>query len=209
MKKLIYSFILLLVGVGTLNAQSAKQILDKVYAKYTNANSYYIKFDFSHVVNGKSTNRSGEVFSMKQKFNLNVGDINQIYTGTKLYTISKDDKEVTISNASNTDDFLTPTKVLNTYRTDFSYTLTDKKTIGGNTIQYIKLTPTKTSTIKYSVLGVNMANNQIYDYKEYGKNGDTTAIVVKDYVQNLLIHKSYFNFDQKKYKSQGYIITQL
>ncbi|MGU9938191.1 outer membrane lipoprotein carrier protein LolA [Empedobacter brevis] len=209
MKKLIYSFILLLVGVGTLNAQSAKQILDKVYAKYTNANSYYIKFDFSHVVNGKSTNRSGEVFSMKQKFNLNVGDINQIYTGTKLYTISKDDKEVTISNASNTDDFLTPTKVLNTYRTDFSYTLTDKKTIGGNTIQYIKLTPTKNSTIKYSVLGINMANNQIYDYKEYGKNGDTTSIVVKDYVQNLLIHKSYFNFDQKKYKSQGYIITQL
>lgn len=209
MKKLIYSFILLLVGVGTLNAQSAKQILDKVYAKYTNANSYYIKFDFSHVVNGKSTNRSGEVFSMKQKFNLNVGDINQIYTGTKLYTISKYDKEVTISNASNTDDFLTPTKVLNTYRTDFSYTLTDKKTIGGNTIQYIKLTPTKNSTIKYSVLGINMANNQIYDYKEYGKNGDTTSIVVKDYVQNLLIHKSYFNFDQKKYKSQGYIITQL
>ncbi len=69
--------------------------------------------------------------------------------------------------------------------------------------------PTKTSTIKYSVLGVNTANNEIYDYKEYGKNGDTTSIIVKDYVQNLLIHKSYFNFDQKKYKSQGYMITQL
>ena len=209
MKKIIYSFILLLVGVGTLNAQSAKQILDKVYAKYTNASSYYIKFDFSHSTNGKSMNQTGEVFSMKQKFNLNVGDINQIYTGTKLYTIAKDDKEVTVSDASNTDDFLTPTKVLNTYRTDFSYALTDKKTIGGKSIQYIKLTPTKTSSIKYSILGVNTANNQIHDYKEYGKNGDTMSIVVKDYVQNLLIHKSYFNFDQKKYKSQGYIITQL
>lgn len=209
MKKIFYSFILLLVGVGTLNAQSAKQILDKVYAKYTNANSYYIKFDFSHSTNGKSMNQTGEVFSMKQKFNLNVGDINQIYTGTKLYTIAKDDKEVTVSDASNTDDFLTPTKVLNTYRTDFSYALTDKKTVGGKLIQYIKLTPTKTSSIKYSILGVNTANNQIHDYKEYGKNGDTMSIVVKDYVQNLLIHKSYFNFDQKKYKSQGYIITQL
>ena len=209
MKKLIYSFILLLVGVGTLNAQSAKQILDKVYAKYTNASSYYIKFDFSATANGKSTSRSGEVFSMNKKFNLNVGDISQVFTGTKLYTVSNDDKEVTISDALNTDDFLTPTKVLNTYRSGFSYALTDKKTVGGKTIQYIKLTPTTTSTMKYCTLGVNTANNQIYDYKEFGKNGETTSIVVKDYVQNLLIHKSYFNFDQKKYKSKGYIITQL
>ena len=63
--------------------------------------------------------------------------------------------------------------------------------------------------MKSCTLGVNTSNNQIYDYKEIGKNGETTSIVVKDYVQNLLIHKSYFNFDQKKYKSQGYIITQL
>jgi outer membrane lipoprotein-sorting protein len=209
MKKLIYSFILLLVGVGTLNAQSAKQILDKVYTKYTSANSYYIKFDFSSTANGKSINRSGEVYSLDKKFNLNVGDIGQIFTGTKLYTVSNQDKEVTISDASNTDDFLTPTKILSTYRTGFNYELTDKKSVGGKTIQYIKLTPTTTSSMKYCVLGVNTANNQINDYKEYGKNGESTSIVVKDYLQNLLIHKSYFNFDQKKYKSKGYIITQL
>ena len=209
MKKIIYTFILLLVGVGTLNAQSAKQILDNVYAKYTGASSYYIKFDFNSTVNGKTVNRTGEVYSLGKKFNLNVGDINQIFTGTKLYTVAKDDKEVTISDASNTDDFLTPTKVLNTYRSGFSYALTDKKTVGGKTIQYIKLTPTGASSMKSCTLGVNTSNNQIYDYKEIGKNGETTSIVVKDYVQNLLIHKSYFNFDQKKYKSQGYIITQL
>ena len=209
MKKLIYAFILLLVGVGTLNAQSAKQLLDKVYAKYTDANSYYIKFDFNSTVNGKTVNRTGEVYSLGKKFNLNVGDINQIFTGTKLYTVAKDDKEVTISDTNNTEDFLTPTKILNNYRSGFTYVLSNKKTVGGKTIQYIKLTPTTTSSMKYCTLGVNTANNQIYDYKEVGKNGESTSIVVKDYVQNLLIHKSYFNFDQKKYKSQGYIITQL
>jgi len=209
MKKLIYTFIFLLIGVGTTNAQSAKQLLDQVYEKYTNLSTYYIKFDFNHTVNGKTTKQSGEVFSMKQKFNLNVGDINQIFTGTKLYTVAKDDKEVTVSDASNSEDFLTPTKILNTYRTGFNYAFSDKKTIAGKTIQYIKLTPTTSSTMKYCVLGVNTTNNQIYDYNEYGKNGETTSIIVKDYVQNLLIHKSYFNFDQKKYKSQGYIITQL
>lgn len=208
MKKIIFTFILLVFGVA-INAQTAKQILDNVYTKYTNANSYYIKFDFKHTQNNKTTTNSGEVFSMKQKFNLNVGDINQIYTGTKLYTISKDDKEVTISDTSNSEDFLTPTKILNNYRTGYTYTLSNKKTVGANTIQFIKLTPTKSSTIKYCVLGVNTSNNQIYDYNEFGKNGEITSVTVKDYVENLLIHKSYFNFDQKKYKSQGYVITQL
>lgn len=209
MKKIIFTFILLVFGVASINAQTAKQILDNVYTKYTNANSYYIKFDLKHTLNGKVNSNSGEVFSMKQKFNLNVGDINQIFTGTKLYTISKDDKEVTISDTSNSDDFLTPTKILNNYKTGYTYTLANKKSIAGNNIQFIKLTPTNSSTIKYSILGVNISNNQIYDYNEFGKNGETTSVTVKDYVENLLIHKSYFNFDQKKYKSQGYVITQL
>ena len=193
-----------------VNAQTAKQWLDKVHSKYQNAQSYYIKFDFEHQSKGSSQTKSGEVYSAKQKFNLNVDDVNQIYDAKKLYTISKDDKEVVISNATNTDDFLTPTKVLNSYKTGYHYTLDKKLTIDGQSIQYIKLTPTtQNATMKYSILGVNAKNNQIYSYQEFSKDGSKTTITVKDYLENLIIHKDYFNFDQKKYKSKGYIITQL
>ena len=210
MKKLFFSFILLLVGVGMVNAQTAKQMLDNVYNKYQNAQSYYIKFDFEHQNKGNTQKKSGEVYSAKQKFNLNVDDTNQIFDGKKLYTIAKDEKEVVISNASNTEDFLTPTKVLNAYRIGYHYTLDKKQTIGGQNIQFIKLTPTSQgSTIKYSILGVNTKNNQIYSYQEFGKDGSKTTINVKEYLENLIIHKDYFNFDQKKYKSKGYIVTQL
>ena len=210
MKKLFFSFILLLVGVGMVSAQSAKQMLDKVYNKYQNAQSYYIKFDFEHQQNGKSTKKNGEVYSAKQKFNLNVDDVNQIYDTKKLYTIAKDDKEVVISNPKNTDDFLTPTKVLNSYKTGFNTTFDKKATVDGKTIQYIKLTPTKANaTMKYCILGVNTKNNEIYSYQEIGKDGNKTTITVKEYLENLIIHKDYFNFDQKKYKSKGYIVTQL
>lgn len=210
MKKLFFSFIFLLIGVGIVNAQTAKQWLDKVYSKYQNASSYYIKFDFEHHNSGKTSKQSGEVYSAKQKFNLNVKDVNQIFDGKKLYTISKDEKEVVISNASNTEDFLTPTKVLNSYKTGYHYTLDKKQSVGGHTIQYIKLTPTtQNTTMKYSLLGVNVKNNQIYSYQEFGKDGSKTLITVKEYLENLIIHKDYFNFDQKKYKSKGYIVTQL
>lgn len=117
MKKYIFSFMLLFVGIGIVNAQTAKQWLDKVQQKYQNAQTYYIKFDFEHLANGKTQSQSGEVFAAKQKFNLNVNDVNQIFDGKKLITVAKDDKEVVISNATNTEDFLTPTKVLNSYKT--------------------------------------------------------------------------------------------
>lgn len=210
MKKLIFSFIFLLIGVGMVNAQTAKQWLDKVHAKYQNASSYFIKFDFEHQNGGKTSKQAGEVYSAKQKFNLNVNDVNQIFDGKKLYTIAKDEKEVVISNASNTEDFLTPTKVLNSYKTGYQYTLDKKQNVGGQTIQYIKLTPTtQNATMKYSILGVNAKNNQIYSYQEFSKDGSKTLITVKEYLENLIIHKDYFNFDQKKYKSKGYIVTQL
>ena len=210
MKRTLFSFILLLVGVGMVNAQTAKQWLDKVYTKYQNAQSYYIKFDFEHQSSGKTSQQTGEVYSAKQKFNLNVNDVNQIYDGKKLYTISKDEKEVVISNASNTEDFMTPTKVLNSYKSGYQYTLDKKQTVGGKTIQYIKLTPTtQNSSMKYSILGVVTNSNQIYSYQEISKDGSKTLITVKEYLENLIIHKDYFNFDQKKYKSKGYIVTQL
>ena len=94
MKKIILNFIFLLVGVGMVNAQSAKEMLDKVQNKYQNAQTYYIKFDFEHQANGQSQKKSGDVYSSKQKFNLNVEDINQIYDAKKLYTIDKEGKEV-------------------------------------------------------------------------------------------------------------------
>jgi len=210
MKKTFFSFILLLIGVGMVNAQTAKQMLDNVYNKYQNAQSYYIKFDFEHLNSGKTSHQSGEVYSAKQKFNLNVNDVNQIFDGKKIYTISKDEKEVVISNASNTEYFLTPSKVLNSYKTGYQYSLDKKQTIGGKPIQFIKLTPTsQNATMKYSVLGVNSKNNQIYSYQEFSKDGSKTTITVKEYLENLIIHKDYFNFDQKKYKSKGYIVTQL
>jgi len=210
MKKTIFSFILLLVGVGMVNAQTAKQYLDKVYSKYQNAQTYYIKFNFEHQNKGNAQTKTGEVFSAKQKFNLNVDDVNQIYDGKKLYTVAKDDKEVMISSATNTDDFLTPTKVLSSYKTGYSYALDKKQTIGGKSIQFIKLTPTQqNAAMKYSVLGINTKNNEIYSYQEFAKDGSKTTITVKEYLENLIIHKDYFNFDQKKYKSKGYIVTQL
>ena len=59
------------------------------------------------------------------------------------------------------------------------------------------------------ISGTTFERSGFKEMQALAEAGHVASIVVKDYVQNLLIHKSYFNFDQKKYKSKGYIITQL
>lgn len=206
-KNIYFALTLFIVGISSLQAQTAKEWLGKVEAKYNNATSYYIKFDFS---SGGTNKKDGEIFSLKSKYNLNMGNLNQIYDGKRLITIDNDDKEITLSDASNTDDFLTPTKILSSYKTHYTYALDKRQTIGGSTIQFIKLTPKQSNgALKYSLLGINTSNNQIYQYQEINKDGSTTSITVKEYLENLIIHKSYFNFDANKYKPKGYMITQL
>src|SRR5690606_1289890 len=197
MNKYLFSILSILVISVSAKAQSAKELLDKVSDSYQKISTYYIKFE---VKENKDTHvESGEVFASKEKYNLNVMGINQIYDGKTLYTVSKEDKEVTVSTPEkDSDDLLTPVKILGMYKTGYKYDLDKTSTVNGNKIQFIKLTPTGKSDISYISVGINTQNNTLYQYQEFHKNGGSRTITVKDYLENLIIPKPLFKFDQSK-----------
>lgn len=206
MNKYLFPFIVLFLFSVNLNAQNAKELLDEVSNSYSKIPSYYIKFEIKE--NGSS--ETGEVYASKEKYNLNVMGINQIYDGKTLYTIIKEDKEVTVSTpAKDSDDLLTPVKVLGMYKTDFKYEMDKTNTSEGQKIQFIKLTPTENQELKYILVGINLNQKTLYQYQEFHKNGTTRIITVKDYLENLIIPKALFKFDKPKYESEGYIVTPL
>lgn len=208
MIRYIFSTIILLLISISANAQNAKELLDQVSNSYTKIPTYYIKFEVKE--NGNSKSEIGEVYAAKDKYNLNVMGINQIYDGKTLYTVSKEDKEVTVSTPEkNSDDLLTPVKILGMYKTGYKYELEKTSTINGDKIQFIKLTPTGNSDIKSISVGINTKNKTLYQYKEINKNGGSRIITVKDYLENLIIPKPLFKFDKSKYESDGYIVTQI
>src|SRR5690606_139033 len=175
------SIILLNLNV---QAQTAKEWMDKMSHTYLKIPTYYIKFEVKESDNSKV--ESGELFAAKEKYSLEVMDIKQMYDGKTLYTISKEDKEVTISvPPADSDDFLTPTKVVNMYKNGFSLSLGKTETIHGKKIQFIKLMPTSKNDADYMLVGINTADNTIYQYKEIYKNGTTRTVTVKEFIQNL------------------------
>lgn len=208
MKKVVFSIFSFLLLIGFSNAQTAQEWMDKVSENYQKIPNYYIKFELKE--SGTQNTHTGELFASRDKYSLDVMDIMQMYDGKMLYTVMKEDKEVTISSPSpDSDDLLTPTKILKMYKSGFQLNLGKSETIGGEKIQFIKLTPTENSDIESILVGVNVKNNSLAQYKEFYKNGSSRFITVKEYLENLIIPRALFKFDQSKYEKDGYIVTSI
>lgn len=208
MLKILLSSFFALSLVLSVQAQTAQEWLDRVSNTYNQASSYYINFEFQF--NEGDEVQIGELFAVKEKFSLQVMDITQMYDGKLLYTISKDDKEVTILKPDeNSNDFLTPTKILYTYKNNFTPTLDKTTTIDGVKVQQIKLTPKQSNEYDYIIIAIDVSTKTIKMYNEYLNSGEVRSIRVKEYLESLIIPRALFKFDQSKYEKDGYIVTQL
>lgn len=208
MLKILLSSFFALSLVLSVQAQTAQEWLDRVTNTYNQASSYYINFEFQF--NEGDEVQIGELFAVKEKFSLQVMDITQMYDGKLLYTISKDDKEVTILKPDeNSNDFLTPTKILYTYKNNFTPTLDKTTTIDGVKVQQIKLTPKQSNEYDYIIIAIDVSTKTIKMYNEYLNSGEVRSIKVKEYLESLIIPRALFKFDQSKYEKDGYIVTQL
>ena len=137
MKKFVFSILASMLAFGFLNAQTAQQWMDKVSEYYQKNPTYYNKFELKE--SGAQKTHTGELFAAKERYSLDVMDIKQMYDGKMLYTVSKEDKEVTVSMPEpDSDDLLTPTKILKMYKSGFQLSLGKTETIAGEKIQFIK-----------------------------------------------------------------------
>lgn len=208
MKKLILSCLSLFVFSAFVNAQSANEWMDKLVKTYQKAQSYYIKFEMNE--SGSSKAETGELFASAEKYNVEILDIRQMFDGKKLYTVSKEDREVTVSQpAAGSNDFLSPTKVLSFYKDNYNSVLDKTETVNGQKIQYLKLTPKEKAEVTYAMIGVNAKDNSLYSYKEFYGDGNSRTFTVKEFIENLIIPKALFKFDQSKYQKDGYIVTPI
>ena len=214
MTKKILTLTLLCLGIFSLsaqNSQKAKALLDDVYSKVTNYENIYIDFKYT-LENSEASTKSetrGNVTLKGDKYRANLFGSTQLYDGKKIYTIVPDNEEVTIEDKSNDKDTVTPSKMLTFYRKGHTYTWDILQNVQGRKVQYIKLVPIDTHTeIKTILLGIDAETKHIYKLIETGNNGTKTTITVNSFKTNQPLSKSFFTFDQAKYKSNGYYIIR-
>jgi len=197
--------------VNAQNSEKAKALLDDVYNKVQSYDNIYV--DFKYVLSNQEAEINdetrGDVTMQGDKYVANFFGAQQLYDGSKVYTIVPENEEVTIEDKSDDEDTITPSKMLTFYRQGHTYKWDILQNIQGRKIQFIKLIPIDTNTeINSILLGIDAETKHIYKVIETGKNGTMTTITVNSFKTNQPLSKTLFTFDENKYKDEGYYIIR-
>ncbi|AIZ42715.1 LolA family protein [Cellulophaga baltica] len=212
MKKIIVLVALFTSALSMAQSSSkAKTLLDDVYNKVKSYDNIYV--DFKYALNNKEANINqetrGDVTMKGDKYLFNYLGSQQLFDGSKVYTIVPENEEVTIEAKSTEENTITPSKMLTFYKKGHNYEMDILQTIQGRKIQFVKLTPIDTnSEIKSILLGIDAETKHIYKLIETGKNGTKTTITVNSFKTNQTLSKTLFTFDEAKYKKEGYYIIR-
>jgi len=205
------TLLFLTLALNSFSQNKGKALLNEVSQKVKSYQN--ISIDFKYVLENtkekiKQETR-GDVVLQGEKYKLNILGVTRLFDGKKLYSISPEDEEVTISSQSeDSEDNITPSKMLSFYQDGYTYALDIEQNVQGRKIQYVKLTPIDSnSEINYILLGVDTQTKHIYTLIQIGKNGTKTTLTVNSFKTNEPLSKTLFTFDAAKYKD--YYINKL
>ena len=208
MKKLL----LLIFGFCTFGYSQdnldAELLLNKVSDNIKSYENIYINYAYTlkNLEEDISQTNNGSFVTENDNWRFEMLGVTRIFDGDKLYSISPDDEEVTISSQDPEDETtITPNKMLYFYEDGYYFEMDESRLIGNGQfrkkIQYVKLIPKDSEAeIKYILLGIDTEFNQIYEVIETGKNETVTTISIVDFEFNLPLDANLFVFDKEKYK---------
>lgn len=212
MRKIIgLVLIVLSISAQAQDAVKAKALLDKVSAKVKTYKNIQIEFKYTlqNLKENINQENKGNVTLSGNQYVLNFLGVTKMCDGKKLYTISAEDEEISISSlGKNEEDTDTPAKMLTFFNKGFKYTWDITQTVKGKKIQYIKLTPISSKDERKEILvGIDTKTNQIYNTITVGKKGTKVTLTVNSFKTNLTLPKNQFTFVKSKYPN--YYINNL
>ena len=207
MKKIILLFIAIISSNNialSQQADEAEKLLNKVSENIKSYDNIYINYTYtlSNLEEDINQTNKGSFVTENDNWKFVMLGVTRIFDGDKLYTISPDDEEVTISTQNPDDETtITPNKMLYFYEEGYNFEMDIVQYVGRKKIQYVKLVPMDSDAeIKYILLGIDVEFNQIYKVIETGVNDTQTTIAIVDFEINLPLEESLFVFDKEKYK---------
>jgi outer membrane lipoprotein-sorting protein len=212
MKQIITVLVFLISTIAF--SQKSKPAEDLLNEVYNTAQSYEnISVDFKYVLENVSEDikqeTRGNVIMKGDKYRLNILGITRLFDGKKMYTISPEDEEVTVSSDNSEDENnMTLSKMMSFYKEGYNYEMDILQDVKDRKIQFVKLNPIDTNAeVKDIFLGIDINTKHIYKLIEIGANGTKTTLTVNSFKTNEPISKTLFTCDQNKYKE--YYINNL
>ena len=186
----------------------AKTLLDAVSSQYKSKNNVYLKFVYGTGTGKKVTKTEPGIFySAKDKYKLKIMGTEQIFDGNKIYNISAEDQEVTVTKPTGSEQMFSPLTYIEEYKKGYNVKYVGKINVNGVSADLIKLTPTTKNGIKEVNLFVNAAKKQLVKLEQFSTDNTVSVIAISEYKENQTLNNTMFSFDKNQYKN--YLVTEL
>jgi len=181
--------------------KKSREMLDKLTAKTEAYNSIYV--EFSYKMNNKEANidesTEGALTIMKDNYKLNIAGQLVICDGETIWTYIEDAEEVQVNSVEESEESITPNKLLTAYNDDYRSKFIKEDFQYGATVNIIDLTPLEGKSYYKVRLIIDKEKDQLHDITIFDKNGSTYSYIIKTFTPNVEVEASAFTFNESDY----------
>jgi len=207
MKKLWLLFFIIPLSLS-LSAQEigkgdrkSNEILERLTQKTEAYQTIRAEFAYKmeNVEAGVNEQTEGVLLVKGNKYRLNIAGQTVISDGITLWTYIADANEVQINSADESEESISPNKLLSSYTKDYRSKFIAEDFLYGTAVNIIDLTP-ETGKSFYKVrLIIDKAKDQLKDVTIFEKNGSTFSYVIKKFETNVDADDRMFTFNKSDF----------
>lgn len=184
-------------------AQNAREILDKVSSTYSASPGFILTFTLNSEDTGSKTTYSsdGKAYIKGNKFKIDVPDGMTWFDGKTQWVYVSGSDEVNVTNPTGEElASISPTALLNIYKTGFKLDYKGEKKENGKQVYTIEMTPQKKgSDVTKFILKIDKTTNLFTQITVKDKNGINNVLIIRKTEKILTLADSFFVFNKKEY----------
>ncbi|MBM3437004.1 MAG: outer membrane lipoprotein carrier protein LolA [Bacteroidetes bacterium] len=181
--------------------KKSNEILDRLTQK---TEAYQtIKTEFSYLMKnaeaGVDEKTEGTLYVKGDKYRLVIAGQIVICDGTTIWTYIKDADEIQINAVENSEESITPNKLLTSYNKDYKSKFVKETFQYGTTVNIVDLTPIEGKTYSSVRVIIDKAKDQLLEITIFDKNGSTYSYLINKFEPNVTLNDSQFTYTASEF----------
>jgi outer membrane lipoprotein-sorting protein len=181
--------------------KKSNEILDRL-TKKTEAYQT-IKTEFSYIMKndeaGVDEKTEGTLSVKGDKYRLVIAGQIVICDGTTIWTYIKDADEIQINSVENSEESITPNKLLTSYNKDYKSKFVKETFQYGTTVNIVDLTPIEGKSYSSVRAVIDKARDQLLEITIFDKNGSTYSYIINKFEPDIPITDSQFTYSASEF----------
>lgn len=210
MKNILISLFVLLIVVSGISQDNepvekgdkkSGELLDRLTLKTEAHKTIQVEFSYKMFNEEANINEStdGELLVMGNKYRLNIAGQDVISDGETSWTYIEDAEEVQINSVEDSEDAITPNKLLSSYNDNFRSKFIKEDFQYGTTVNVIDLTPFEGKSYYKVRLIIDKRKDQLLEITIFDKNGSTYSYIINKFLANVDVDPDMFSFKEEDY----------